>query len=431
MSLAIPHPHADEPIQVKRWPSELPLFWVCLLVSLAIWVVIIAATFGLILIYAALVALIIFIVHVGFIAHVRGNGVRLGPNQFPELYAAVDRLARRMGMTRVPDTYIMQAGGSLNAFATRFLRSQFVILFSDLLEACGDNRAARDMIIAHELGHIRAGHLRWRWVLAPSFFIPFLGTALSRAREYTCDRIGRAGAGDQEGAILGLTILAAGAKHGPLVNREAMVRQRADLNTGLMTLAEWLSTHPPLAKRIAALDPPLAAQVPVNSSSGVLRAAAIMAIVLLPFVGAGYLAVTFLPMVFGGGRPSLSELETGQLGTGQLDTSQIDHTPPPPAVASAQLEKDFKRLADFLNGELRAGRTLPPDEEDLYTRWSAANPGAEAPTDPYDGQRYGYDVRGKDYIIWSSGPDQRSSTDDDIVYDSRSPSRRPQPAARP
>jgi hypothetical protein len=44
----------------------------------------------------------------------------------------------------------------------------------------------------------------------PAMFIPFVGGALSRARDYTCDRYGRAAAGDEEGALLGLTILAAG-----------------------------------------------------------------------------------------------------------------------------------------------------------------------------------------------------------------------------
>jgi Zn-dependent protease with chaperone function len=129
----------------------------------------------------------------------------------------VERVARRIGLDETPDTYLMQSGGALNAFATRFLGLDLVVLYADLLDACGDNAAARDMIIAHELGHVRAGHLKGHWFLLPAMLVPFLGTALSRAREYTCDRYGAAGAGDREGALLGLTILAAGGKHAPLV----------------------------------------------------------------------------------------------------------------------------------------------------------------------------------------------------------------------
>ena len=54
-------------------------------------------------------------------------------------------------------------------------------------------------MIAHELGHIHRGHVRWHFVLAPAPLVPFLGAALSRAREYTCDRYGAAGAADPLG----------------------------------------------------------------------------------------------------------------------------------------------------------------------------------------------------------------------------------------
>src|SRR5690606_16902001 len=139
-----------------------------------------------------------------------------------------------------------------------------VVLFADLLDACGTDEAARDMIIAHELGHVHAGHLRWMWYLAPSHFIPFLGSALSRAREFTCDRYGLAGAGSREGAILGLTILAAGPTHARRVNHALLVRQEEDLQSGWMTLGTWFASHPPIARRIAALEPALEAERPVD-----------------------------------------------------------------------------------------------------------------------------------------------------------------------
>ena len=160
--------------------------------------------------WVAMFGAFVFLGHVLFITHVRGSGVRLGPDQLPELHARVTTIAGSIGLERVPDVYLMQAGGALNALATRLFGTNFVILFSDLLDACGDNEAARDMIIAHELGHVKAGHVRWHWLLLPSMLVPFLAGALSRAREYTCDRFGLAGAGDLDGALLGLTILAAG-----------------------------------------------------------------------------------------------------------------------------------------------------------------------------------------------------------------------------
>ena len=274
---------AAAPITVERWPSERPLFVLALLVSVGVWALAVVSIIG--LVYAVLFGLFFAAMHVAFIAYVRGNAVRLGPDQFPDLHARVAELARRMGLDPVPEVYLMQAGGALNAFATRFLRRHLVVLFTDLLDACGENTGARDMIIAHELGHIRAGHLRYHWLLLPAHMVPFLGQALSRAREYTCDRYGRAGAGSTDAALVGLAILAAGGRRGPYVNRRALVAQRADLNTGLMTIGEWLSTHPPLAKRMLALEPALEVGAPLPATGQLRALTLVMLLMVAPVVG--------------------------------------------------------------------------------------------------------------------------------------------------
>jgi len=269
-------------VEVQRWPTEIPLLVVCIVISLAIYLVLVVSVIG--LVYALFIALFLFVAHAALMTHVRGSAVRLGPDQFPELHRRVQELAQRIGLEDVPDAYLMQAGGLLNAFATRFLGAPVIVLYSHLLEACGDNSAARDMIIAHELGHLKAGHLHWRWLVAPGLAIPFLGTALSRAREYTCDRYGLAGAGDRNGAILGLTVLSAGGRLAPGVNRQAFARQREDLNTGWLTIGEWLGTHPPLTRRIAALEPALLAGAPV-SHAGSIRALAIIGLLGVGLIG--------------------------------------------------------------------------------------------------------------------------------------------------
>ena len=279
-------------VHVERWPSELPLQALCILASLGIYLVLAVSVIG--IIYAAAFAIFFFVAHAAFVAYVRGSAVRLGAEQFPELHRRVQEMAQRIGLDDVPDSYLMQAGGALNAFATRFLGLNVIVLYSDLLEACGDNDGARDMIIAHELGHIRAGHVRLRWLIAPAMAIPFLGTALSRAREYTCDRYGLAGAGDKSGALLGLTVLAAGGKYARRVNQQALARQREDLNTGWLTIGEWLSTHPPLAKRLAALEPALLTGVQ-NSYTGRLRAAAIVGTLGIVVLGGGVYAALKIP----------------------------------------------------------------------------------------------------------------------------------------
>lgn len=390
---------APAPIRVERWPSERPLLVVSAIVSALIWLLAIVTVFG--LLYALVLGSFFFVMHLAFIAHVRGSGVRLGADQFPALHARVEQLAMRMGMEKVPDAYLMQAGGSLNAFATRFLGTNLIVLFSDLLEACGDDEAARDMIIAHELGHVHAGHLRWHWFLLPSKLVPFLGGALSRAREYTCDRYGLAGAGDPDGAVLGMAILSAGGKHGPAVNRQALARQRADIDTGWMTIGEWFSSHPPLTKRIAELDPSL--RTPHHASrAGTVRALGITGLIVLPLFILGWLGLTRIPAWV-----DAVNQQTGTMGMSGLAAQQ----------ASLDAETNMRTLATFLADEQAAGRAPPASGGELYERWESAHPGLDAPLDPFDGGMLGYEVDQDGFYLWSSGPDGLAWTEDDQVFE--------------
>jgi Zn-dependent protease with chaperone function len=385
-------------ITVQPWPTERPLYVFTLLIALALWVVLTITVVG--LVYAAMFAVLFFVLHVGFIAYVRGSAVRLGPDQFPELHAAVVRMAGRIGLDPLPEAYLMQAGGALNAFATRFLGTNLVVLFSDLLDACGDNTAARDMIIAHELGHVHRGHLRWHWVLLPAGFIPFLLSALSRAREYTCDRYGLAGAGNTEAALLGLAILSAGEKHGPLVNRRVFAAQRAALNTGWMTLGEWLGTHPPLSKRMIALDPALAAGTPRLRPIGAMRAAAIIGLILLPLVAGTWAVAAKLPAIM-------------RQANGKTSVEAVVNP-----LDSLKIREDLDRLGTFIAEEQAAGRGIPANGRDLSEIWTATYPNEAIPRD-IDSTSYGYYRTRDGFVLWSNGPDGESKTVDDMQW--RSP----------
>ena len=226
-------------VHIQPWPSEALLRLGVVLVSCFFWFALLISIIG--PLYGFIIGIGVFFAQVAFVAHIRGSGVKLGPQQFPDLYQRVQHLAQRIGLPRCPDVYIMESGGALNAMAMRFFRARMVILYSDLLDACADDPAARDMIVAHELGHLHAGHLNFSWFLFPGRLMPFLGHAYSRACEFTCDRYGMAlcggeGGGDRDGALRGLAILAAGAKFGPQVNLRAFVEQKQDLDSGWMSI---------------------------------------------------------------------------------------------------------------------------------------------------------------------------------------------------
>lgn len=298
--------------EVERWPTEMPLFVLSVLVSVLLYFVLVVSVIG--GIYAAMFAVFIALMHASLFAHVRGSAIRLGPEQFPELHRRVVELAHRIGLEDAPDAYLMQAGGVLNAFASRFLGMNVIVLYADLLEACAENTGARDMIIAHELGHLKAGHLRHRWLIAPAALVPFLGGALSRAREYTCDRYGLIGAGDRSAAVTGLTILAAGGAYAGAVNRHAFAAQQRDLNTGWVTIGEWMGTHPPLSRRIAALEPAfLSGQA--RSYAGRIRASLIVAC----FAVAGFLGIYLVSQTL----PAVNQLANEQEALRQQLQQQV------------------------------------------------------------------------------------------------------------
>jgi len=275
---------ADASIRVNPSAAETPLRILLTIIGIVLWVLFVVSVIG--LVYGIILGLFFFFAHLALIAHVRGSSIKLGPQQMPALYNRVVSIAQRIGMKRVPDVYLQQSGGVLNAFATRFGRRRFVVLYSDLVKACGDNLDALDFIIAHELGHIHRGHLNWRWLLTPAFFIPFLGTAYSRACEYTCDRYGFQAAADPNRGLDGLCILAAGPQFVSYVNRQAFVDQHDDLNTAFMKLGQWFATHPPLAKRVAALAPTLQSR-PAGGFFATCGALAMALILIAVPVGGG------------------------------------------------------------------------------------------------------------------------------------------------
>ena len=106
-------------------------------------------------------------------------------------------------------------------------------------------------MIGHEFAHIKRGHLKWRWALYPAMLVPFLGSAYSRACEYTCDRFGARYRPD--GAVRGLLSLAAGTKLYRRVNVAEFGLQAENDRGFWVWLAEIFATHPMLPSRVRAL----------------------------------------------------------------------------------------------------------------------------------------------------------------------------------
>jgi Zn-dependent protease with chaperone function len=140
-----------------RTRKEKNLFAVCMVVSLVLWLVLLVSILG--VFYGLFLGMMIFMAHALMIAYIRGNGVKLSTEQLPGIYSKVVAAAEKFELAKIPDAYVLQTGGTLNAFATKFIGRNFIIIYADLLEACPGDGNEADMIIGHEIGHLALGHL--------------------------------------------------------------------------------------------------------------------------------------------------------------------------------------------------------------------------------------------------------------------------------
>lgn len=220
-------------------------------------------------IYLVIVTALLTITNGIMMARIRLNGVRISPQQMPEVYEEVEMLCREMEIHKVPEVYVIESGGVLNAFATKFSGKNMIVLYSEIFDLIDtDDQAALCFVIAHELAHIKRRHVAKQMFILPAMLIPSLGKAYSRSCEYTCDRFAAHYTNNIEAAMNGLTILAVGKKLFKRVNRNEYLIQSSMEKGFFVKLAEKNSTHPSLPKRIEEIQRffnPLSASVTVRS----------------------------------------------------------------------------------------------------------------------------------------------------------------------
>src|SRR5712671_5388144 len=116
-------------------PKERTYFTILAIFSCTVWLVCTVTIFP--LIGLAIGGFVMWLVHGLLIARLKSDAVKVDENQLPQLARSFAAVCQELKVAKVPDLYVMQAGGLLNAFATRFSARDFVVVFSDLLEAYG------------------------------------------------------------------------------------------------------------------------------------------------------------------------------------------------------------------------------------------------------------------------------------------------------
>ncbi|WP_332645387.1 M48 family metallopeptidase [Lysinibacillus sp. 54212] len=234
--------------------SKEKLYFIILcIVSGFIYLIAVISLFGIIIIISMLC--FYWLMHNLAIVNIRKNGVKINEHQFPHFYEHAKNISNRMKLTQIPDIYVIQSGGILNAFATKFGLKNMVVLYSDvfsIIDEQGEDEVC--FILAHEFAHIKRSHIGFGWLLMPALIIPFLNNAYSRACEFTCDRFGAYYSQSYEAAQNALVILSIGPQIYNQVDQIEFMKQIETETSVFSWLDEILSTHPNLPKRVHAIS---------------------------------------------------------------------------------------------------------------------------------------------------------------------------------
>lgn len=229
--------------------NEKKYFWLVLIISMMTYVVLALSIVGILVL--VLLTLLSLFFNALMLANIRLNAVKISADQFPEVFGKAGELCRKMQIDKIPDIYVYQSGGMLNAFATRFFGRDMVVIYAEIFELYDtDQEDVLSFVLAHELAHIKRNHLTKQVLILPAMWIPGVAELYLRACEYTCDRYAAYYTENSAAAKNSLTMLAIGKQLYLHVNKEQYMKQLNEEKGFFVWLCQILSTHPPLPKRI-------------------------------------------------------------------------------------------------------------------------------------------------------------------------------------
>jgi len=245
-------------ISALRHPKEQTYLLVGAVIGAIVWLLLLPLLLMLIW-FVIPFAIVLWIAEQFFRAELLGNAVKVSDEQYPEIHAIVKSQAGVLNLASIPEVFVINSQGAINALAVKFVSKKYVILYSSLIDVMLAHGSLKElsMVIGHELGHHAVGHLAWwkTFLLKPAMFIPFFGAAYSRACELTADRIGLYLCGDSEAARRGLIALASGSIYlAPKTAVKAFTEQERQMPPLFGFLHDLYATHPRTTRRVLELE---------------------------------------------------------------------------------------------------------------------------------------------------------------------------------
>ena len=205
-----------------------------------------------IIVYTIMIVMFVVFQKMYLIAHLKGNGIEISEEQFPEVYEKYKEMGQKLSLKKLPKLFLIQQGGLLNAFAVRFSGNNYIAIYSDVFSLVLSDLDSLIFILGHELGHVKRAHMSRRFWTFPSSIIPFLTPAYSRSCELTCDNIGFLFSEDK--AVNGLVLLAAGKELYQKVDKQKYIEHSLRNNTAVVKFIGLFNSHPYLPKRLQNLN---------------------------------------------------------------------------------------------------------------------------------------------------------------------------------
>ena len=205
------------------------------------------------------------------------NGIRLGPDQLPDIFDAAVFGARVLALPRMPEIYV--SGEQMwDCFCLGDDNEAFIVVGSVLTALKGADLA---FLLGRQMGHVAAGHALWKSVMRflsgtpanrtimGNGVLQFLNPAKlvesaidaplmawARHAEITADRAGAMVVGNR--AVIRRVLSQWSLKSFPLYNRlnqEALDRDIAQSDDRQIALSEWtMSSTPYLARRLRLME---------------------------------------------------------------------------------------------------------------------------------------------------------------------------------
>ncbi|MGE3512162.1 MAG: TIR domain-containing protein [Vicinamibacterales bacterium] len=264
-SLALPtlRPGAELDIEALREPGERLYLGVIVAFNVLVFLALAGMLFAapemaiVVVVVAAFIALANWVSIKLMFAYIDGHGIRVGPQQYPQIYEVVRDAAASLKVP-VPTIVVLAGAGLVEILVAKwFTRRGLIIVTSDLMDALIESGTSRElmMLVGRQLGHIKAGHFR-HWVFkdvigACTFLIH---KAYWRRCHLTADRVGMMVAGDYYAAEQGLLVITVGPKLAAHTNIDEVEVQAEHLRDQFWARVQrWISDYPYMVDRLVHL----------------------------------------------------------------------------------------------------------------------------------------------------------------------------------